>query len=405
MMRPMTVLLTVWLLAACGPDIETPPVPRPADLERVGESRLKQAVQADIKALEDDPDSPEAWGRLGMRYRAHDWYQEAAVCLRHAIRLDPGAMRWHYYLGRSLESLEPDKAAAAFGQALRLAPEYAPVHVYLARVLRRLGKLNQAKAHFERAGELEPGNPDSSLALGQLAAAEGDLEQARSHLNRALDLNPEQSEAHAQLARVLMGLGERDRAKRHAEQARRPTRVEPMPDPVWGELQLLGVSRGWYARRGNFYLLQGLLDRALAELEVAVENDQPDAEIWLNYGTALLRAERFADARAALEQALSRTERPDSEVRLKILLNLGVACSRLGEPAAATAHLSAAHRDYPDSIDAARNLAIAYHAQGRLREAAEALAAAGAIRPDAGAAQALAKLRREIVRPPNQETP
>lgn len=399
-------LILLFLLSAAGCDNATEiraSVPYPSNLALVDEPQLVAALEAARETIVNHPRRARAWGDLGTLYLVHDWHQEAARCYQHAIALAPDVFRWHFYLGRSLATLQPEKAAAAFARAIAIDPTYAAVHVHAGLVLRRLGRPEQARRHFERAGILDPSNPHSMLNLGQIAATAGQLEAARNYLRQALTLNPQQSEAHSQLARVLMGLGDRQAATRHVEKARAPSVTTPMQDPLWGELQKAGLTRRWFAKRGNKYLRDGDFGYAIAELEIAVAGEQNNPDVWLSYGTALLHAQRYDEARTALESGLAKTgenldvpattrtkvSQPNlrsSQKRKpiieKIHANLGVAATKMGDMELAAQHLEEAWRRNPAAHETARNLAIVYYAQGRLPETIDYLKKAHALRPD-----------------------
>ena len=180
-----------------------------------------------------------------------------------------------------------------------------------------------------------------------------------------------------------------------------------MRDDLWGEVQLVGVTTDWFARRGNKYLRDGDIERAIAELEVSVSGEQKDAEVWLNYGTALLHAQRHADARKALERAVAETredatkseilrKRSTPEMRAKIHVNLGVAATKLGDLASAEQYLKEACTLHPTSFDANYNLAILYHSQGRVFDTINFLEKSQKIRPDPKISATLDVLYQQI---------
>jgi tetratricopeptide (TPR) repeat protein len=86
----------------------------------------KRAEQAFQEAVRVDPDSAEAWFRLGT-VQALDRPREAAESFRRAIRLKPDHTLAHYNLGHRLKELgDPAGAAKEFRAALRCQPDYAP---------------------------------------------------------------------------------------------------------------------------------------------------------------------------------------------------------------------------------------------------------------------------------------
>jgi tetratricopeptide (TPR) repeat protein len=86
----------------------------------------QRAEQIFQEAVHRDPESAEAWFRLGS-VQALRSPQEAADSLRRAIRLKPDHTLAHFNLGHRLKELG-DRAGAAeeFRAALRCQPDYAP---------------------------------------------------------------------------------------------------------------------------------------------------------------------------------------------------------------------------------------------------------------------------------------
>jgi len=413
-MTPVARLLVLLALAAFGCQSEAEiaeSIPKPDDLGKRSDPRLAQAVADAQRKIMDSPRSDEAWGHLGNVYLVHHWESEAAACYRRAIELNSSEFRWHYYLGRALDTRDSTEAVAAFAKAIELDKDYAATYVYSSLALRRLNRLQEAREHLTRAGELAPRNPYSHLHLGELDLVDGQYESARDHLQKALALNPGQSAAHSAMAQVCMALGDKPAAVRHAEAAKKTTQYTAMADPRWGEVQLTGATAHWFARRGNKYLQDGDIERAISELEIAVSGKQHDPEVWLNYGTALLHAEKFKEARAALETAVEECGDSDElsqeilkritpEVRGKIHTNLGVAAAKLDDLSSAERHLTEAAKLDPTSFDAAFNLATVYYTQGRLIKAVKFLEKARDIRPEPKVVQALNALNMRLGRVP-----
>ena len=286
-------------------------IPQPADLDLVEEKLLLNAIETAQEAVRNSPDDAEVWGQLGHVYLSHGWEVPAIPCYRRANLLAPDEFRWFYFLGRLMKARQPEEAAEHLTRALMLNPEYAPGHLYLASALRILGKLDHAEHHLERAKDLQPNNPFSELWLGGIALARQQVKLARIHLERALHLNPGQSEAHALMAQVAIALGDQQTAKQHARAARRPSQYGELSDPLWWDVLRAGVTAPLYLERGRRYMSAGDYASAVAEFEPLISQAQKDVEVWLDYGIALLRTEKYSEALAILEsaQALLRSDK------------------------------------------------------------------------------------------------
>lgn len=353
-------------------------MPQPSDIAHVKEQRLLAAVDAAQKALIETPKDATAWGELGNIYFVHGWETEAAQCYRSAIKIAPNEFHWLYYLGLTTYKADPQTAAETLAEAIKLDPQYAPVHIYRAAALRSLGHLEQAKVHLETANELDPQNPYASLWLGELALTAQQFETAQSHLQRALKLNPEQSEAHAAMAQVARVLGEMAAATQHAHASRKRTKYTRMYDPLWWDVLKLGVTAQRYAERGNRYLQQGNFKRAVSELEIAISGLNTDPHLWLNYGIARLLNKQYSEAIAVLENTLTvlrdteRTTRNPTEItdlKVQSHYNLGLAYYQSGQLQKAIAAYQTVIQLEPNFADAYGGLGVIYWRTGDLNAA------------------------------------
>ena len=388
----LLVLLSVCVAVTCADgDVPQPNayngIPEPSDLALVSNERLVHAVESAQHAVVSTPDSAAAWGRLGHVYLAHEWRAEATQCYRNAAKIEPGASQWHYYLGRAVDN-DPVKAGNAFAQAIELDATYAPTHIHYANALKNSGKFKIAGQHFERALELAPRNPFSELRLGQLALSAKQFETARDHLQRALALNPKQSEVHAALAQACLALGDKDAANRHAQASQMPTKYNEMPDPLYEEVARTGVSKFWFTLRGRQYFMARDFDRAVEQLAVVVSDGEKNPLIWYLYGVSLLGTERYKEAVAALEHALSASRDNDHQNQkdlLKIYNSLAVAHGRAGNQERAEPYLQKALALNPASIRAMNNLAFYYAENDRnLDEALNLARKAAEVGPEDG---------------------
>jgi CheY-like chemotaxis protein/tetratricopeptide (TPR) repeat protein len=101
-------------------------------------------------------------------------YAKAASLFREAIELYPEEGEFHAHLGWALFLQRPDDADAQGGAltilqtGIELSPRLDKGHLFLGRVLTRMGKGNAAQKAFERALLC---NPDSAEALAELKLA------------------------------------------------------------------------------------------------------------------------------------------------------------------------------------------------------------------------------------------
>lgn len=345
-------------LTGCGQPVR---IPLPADLEQATDGRLRRAVDDATSAVRREPDSALVWVRLGHIYLVHEWDVEAAECYRRATRIEPDEPKWHYYLGRSLLSIDDRQAAEALARSLELA-EYAPARFYLGEALLSLGRFDEASGQLERLVAIDPDQPHVRRTLGELALGAGRLAEARAELERAVAVAPDFSPAHAGLARVLLALGETGSAARHAELARRPSQVAPFADPLWQAVEMMSAAPEGFFARAAFFFENGQVERGMAELERVVADGQDDPEVWLYYAGAMFERGEFARAARALETLLGLGDRaarrlPPHKLESCHLL-LGASLARLGNAAAAEPHLVRALELNPESTAARRELDV-----------------------------------------------
>ncbi|HXV74672.1 MAG TPA: hypothetical protein VD788_00005, partial [Candidatus Polarisedimenticolaceae bacterium] len=113
--------------ARCSPAPPDPPDPRGLDVEPLVEQRIVEATAA-VRA---QPESAEAWGRLGVIYDIHRLGDRALPCYDRAASLDPEDWRWPYFIGLTHRESDQQAALRAFERAVELRPDYPPLRFYL----------------------------------------------------------------------------------------------------------------------------------------------------------------------------------------------------------------------------------------------------------------------------------
>jgi tetratricopeptide (TPR) repeat protein len=137
----------------------------------------------------------DAVGQLLMQFKKYD---EAAAVLRQATILatDDLMIQEHlgfalYFAGKYAEAVEPlRKVLKSESYAKR-----ADVHMALGKSLLEIGKLREARAALETAGNLDESNAATWVSLGRVAMQLGDDKRAELSLRRAIATDPANSEA------------------------------------------------------------------------------------------------------------------------------------------------------------------------------------------------------------------
>jgi TolB-like protein/Flp pilus assembly protein TadD len=132
------------------------------------------------KAVELDPDLPEALAELGFAhlFRSEDWDRARELFLR-ALALDHSQATAMEGLGR-LEAMNGNLVTAVRWQrrALEVDPRSAERLTQLGGYLYDIGDLDGAEDHFRRAVSLAPDNPEMSLLLASVLLLRGEEQAA-----------------------------------------------------------------------------------------------------------------------------------------------------------------------------------------------------------------------------------
>ncbi len=381
------LLATLWVLALGAQAGLLEPLPSP-DLgaaEPLVRQTLEQArteTQALLGAADIEPERlGRSFGDLGRLYDAHLMLDAAAACYRNAVALDLGDYRWPYYLGYLLQRTGPlEDAAAAYGQALSLAPDSALVHLRLGQVELELGRLQVAEPHLEPA-LAEPGLQGAAwFGLGQLAYAQDDPALAVQRLQKALAASPRASRIHYTLALAYRSLGDMEQAR--TELARHGDLEPEVSDPLVEQVAELSSGQRIRFYLGSGAAQQGEYAQAARYFRdgLALDPDNLDARISLARFLHLAGQHEAAgfELRAVLAQ-------DPGQVLANFLLGLWYA--EHGEPAAAKRHLAVALEREPLHSGSHFYLGELAAAAGETREAARRYALALEQAPENSAAR------------------
>jgi tetratricopeptide (TPR) repeat protein len=191
--------------------------------------RPREAREALEKAVRLAPANAEARYQLGIwLYRAL-LHPEAVQQLEKVVALRPRDARAQDYLALNLEALgEAERAERAYqkARAANAGPTPDPFFdYYYGRFLLKQDRLEESRAHLDRAVALHPEERTVHYERGKLNLARKDYAAARHDAERALSLkDPAGPVADVQvyylLATVYARLGETDLARKYAELSR-----------------------------------------------------------------------------------------------------------------------------------------------------------------------------------------
>jgi tetratricopeptide (TPR) repeat protein/tRNA A-37 threonylcarbamoyl transferase component Bud32 len=284
--------------------------------------RAFESVQQGIGVL-----PAESWAREYVANTLWEigFFDEAIDEYRYALELDPGAY-WLYYSMAEIyqETDRPDEAVGVLFEALE-NPSLAVDPEEISSIgwfFLSLDLFDEAEQAFNRAVEIEPGNPSLYEGLVEIAYRRGgapagiemveigiqrfpehgpfyesagywfwelgDIDQAAKAFNRAIELDPSNSGLYGSLAGLLAETG------REAEAV----------DLIQRGLERFPNAPEAYVVAAEFYLGLGLTDEAILLLDQAIELNPEDAWVY----AVLARAEASIGNQDLAHQALEEAD-------------------------------------------------------------------------------------------------
>jgi Flp pilus assembly protein TadD len=157
---------------------------------------------------------------LGRAFLTRGDVSQAIAQLQQARSMDPSNPD---VLGGLSDALlaarQSDRAADGYRAYLALRPDDAAATLNLGIALAESGRVREATAVFERAHDLNPGDPRVSKNLASLALNANDIDSAGRAASEAVRLAPADPEAHDLLGRALAGRAQLDAARLEFERA------------------------------------------------------------------------------------------------------------------------------------------------------------------------------------------
>ena len=135
---------------------------------QMAQGQYDEAIATGEEALGLGPNNAEVHAMLGVNKYYAGKYQEAIELLKKAMRLHPHYPPWYsHLLGKAhTENQQYDLALAAFRDVLARAPHQTWSHSNSAIVYVRLGKMEEARKHVNKALALNPKMTLNSFAAG-----------------------------------------------------------------------------------------------------------------------------------------------------------------------------------------------------------------------------------------------
>lgn len=223
-------------------------------------------------------------------------FADAQGFAQRAVQLEPkNALAWDR-LGVAIQSRELFNAETehAYRQAVELDPQFAVAYAHLARVLRRLGKGDEAAPLYDRAIELAK-DPATLALIADSLQAEQQWDKSEPVLRKALEMDARNTSVLYLLGRTLIVLKRTQEAEPYLKTA----------------IELSPQSFQSYNLLGQAYLALGRYDEAEKTYNSAVDLASPAERKQLagtfgfeGVGDGYLKAKRRPDAARAYRRAL-----------------------------------------------------------------------------------------------------
>jgi tetratricopeptide (TPR) repeat protein len=339
---------------------------------------VMKAVQTARSAVLQSPRSAQAWGRLGMVLKAHQFNPEANACFVQAEQLDPQEPRWAYHQGIELAERDPDTAVTKLQQAVQLFGHNAEApRLRLGELLFRQGRLDEAGEQFRLLLGENPDHPRAHLDLARLALERGDLQASLDHLRHAWSDKRTQKTACIVAAEVYQRLGNTAAAEQQRQRAAQLPDDPAWFDPSIDEIAHLRTGKQVRLAHADWLLSQGREGDAITLLQRTVR-DYPDADwAWLLLGRAYLARKELPAAEEALRKAAML-----KAASMEVQFYLGVVLLLRENPKAAEACFRKATEVKPDFAEAYYNLGYCMLRQGDRGAAIEAFRKATVCKPN-----------------------
>jgi len=171
----------------------------------------------------------------------HRW-NSAARFSKLALKADPSQSEAHRMLGAAYAGMgDLAKAGEVMKEAVRIFPQSALLHAFLADLERRLDHYELAEESYRRVLEIEPPYEERShilLNLAQAVLLQGKFDEAEHMLRSILASDPSSTIGYHNLILLLEGLERRDEALQQAAILRE---LAPDDDTIQAFLQRLQV--------------------------------------------------------------------------------------------------------------------------------------------------------------------
>jgi tetratricopeptide (TPR) repeat protein len=255
------------------------------------QGKTTEAIAAYKKATQLDPKWFEAQQNLGLALAKSGDLTAAASALKIAVTLKPTtgsqqplAGAW-LSLAQVTEESQPQDSIAAYQKAAELDPANSEAQLGIARMAERSGNVAAAEQQYLKLAEA--GNNDSIEQLISLYLNQKRLADAESWLHKYISANPQNAVAQLQLGKLLAAEGKSQEAIAALEPV-----YKASPEP-----KLAAELAGLYLEVKQYPAAADLLRPLIAQ-------NPNNAQLYLDYGSALMHQLKYSEAQTVLLKAV-----------------------------------------------------------------------------------------------------
>jgi|GEM_PF-6910996 len=348
-------------------------------------SRYEEAEQQLLQALSLEPSGSAVLRYLGRLYQEQEKPEQALGYYEQAIEADEEDPLTYLWMGSLYEysKKQPEVAENLYRRAIDVAPQRPEGYVYLGRLLREQGQLDDAARQFQRALEIEPGYLAAQNGLGLVYRRQGQYQRAEAQFKQIIQEAPNDPTAFYNL-----GLLYHENLQRYSDAEQQYRQA----------LNIAPLNPAYHSALSQLYREMGREEAANAQLQQAIELGLSDARTLYNAGITALTSGNTAEAESFFRQVLEvEPANPRAHYQLGKLLRqqgaqgeaarllqrateldddfapafyeLGALYQHLGQPEKAENLFQALLQRQPEATQVRYALALLYYQQGKDREA------------------------------------
>jgi tetratricopeptide (TPR) repeat protein/tRNA A-37 threonylcarbamoyl transferase component Bud32 len=327
----------------------------------------RQATDAFENVLKLDPNNENALTALIRLYRGLErWEDVASIYERHIKLISETPRRLALLLARAKLLADqigsPDRAIAAYEQALEIDPHHAGALETVAKLRESSGDSGAAVAAIE-ALAAKATTPEAKseqwVRAAKLLETRGDKDGAIARYQKALDANPRDAAASAALRGAFAARGDHNAAVQLIERELGQTDGELAKAKLAGQLARL--------------LRDGVRDDKRAEEAArrALAFDPTNLDALVVLGDISFEAKRALEAAKHYEGVVGRADTLERAEAIRVLVHYVDALSQTGSTEKALAPMDTLLRIAPDDKEALERVALVTFENGSPKRAAE----------------------------------